>query len=344
MRDTIIDIRNKIASGAYKNEEHVRLAIVARILSQLGWNIWDPAEVNCEFNPVPHEDKTRVDIALFSKPRAPDVFIETKPLGKITNNLQEAEMQLRNYNRDNTALFSIITDGRLWRFYLPRAPGKFSEKCFKVIDLQDDDFDDVQNSFSKFLKKDEVVSGNAEREAIGYLQLSGKQRAMEDVLPQAKRAVLETPYPSLPEALKKLVSENGIEITIEEAQAFITEMANRTTPPPTQSNNYAPIYKPTISEGEHIRETDLIKYIVKALKALGGRAKKDRVEQTIYEYLKDEFDKPWYQDTVSLGIPRWQHNIAWAKEIAKRDGLIKWPNESRRGIWELTEKGYRYDM
>jgi hypothetical protein len=94
-----------------------------------------------------------VDIALFSKPRLPDVFIETKPLGRITTNLPETETQLRNYNRDNTALFSIITDGRVWRFYLSRAGGKFSEKCFKVIDLQGDDLDDIQISFSKFHHK-----------------------------------------------------------------------------------------------------------------------------------------------------------------------------------------------
>jgi predicted type IV restriction endonuclease len=347
MRDTIIDIRNKIASGAYKNEEHVRLQIVVRILSELGWKIWDPAEVNCEFNPVPHEDKTRVDIALFSKPRAPDVFIETKPLGGITKNLEEAETQLRNYNRDNTALISIITDGRIWRFYLPRTAGKFSEKCFKVIDLQDNDLDDVQNSFFKFLKKDEIISGNAEREANGYLRLSEKQRAMEDALPQAKRAVMESPYPSLPEALAKIVlSEKGLTITTGEAQKFIIEMGNRTSSAPSLGRNglrQASAYKPMISEGEHLSETDLVPYIIRALKDLGGRARKDQVEQTIYGYLGDEFNKPWYQETVSHGIPRWQHNIAWAKERAKHDGLIKSPNESRRGYWDLTEKGKRYE-
>lgn len=223
MRETLVDIRTKIALGTYRNEEHVRLAIVARILSQLGWNIWDPAEVNCEFHPVPDEDKTRVDIALFSKPRLPDIFVETKPLGRIANTLQETEIQLRNYNRDNTALFSIITDGRIWRFYLSRAGGKFSEKCFKVADLQGDDLDDIQISFSKFLQKAEVISGSAEREATAYLQLTGKQRAMEDVLPEAKKASMEPPYPRFPEALVSLLAEAGFRASVEEAEQFIKE-------------------------------------------------------------------------------------------------------------------------
>ena len=95
----------------YQNEEHVRLSLVARLLSKLGWNIWDPEEVNCEYHACSYEDSSKVDIALFSTPRKPDIFIEVKTIGKIRSDLEKTEIQLRNYNRDNTALFSIITDG-----------------------------------------------------------------------------------------------------------------------------------------------------------------------------------------------------------------------------------------
>jgi len=229
MRETLNDIIQKMKSGVYKNEEHIRLAVVARVLSQLGWNIWDPSEVNCEFNPVPHEDKTRVDIALFSMARKLDVFIEVKPLGKIRANLAESEMQLRNYNRDNTAPFSVITDGQIWRFYLSQAGGKFSEKCFKVIDLLDDDLDDIQISFSKFLHKQEISNGNAVQEATNYLRLTEKQRIMEDMLPRAKKLTLEPPYPRLPEVLVSLVAEMGIPITVGEAETFIEESKGKET-------------------------------------------------------------------------------------------------------------------
>lgn len=223
MRETLLDIRSKIASGAYKNEEHVRLGIVARILSQSGWNIWDPAEVNCEFNPVPHEDKKRVDIALFSSSRKPDVFIETKPLGRILSNLRESETQLRDYNRDNTAPFSIITDGCQWRFYLSQAAGMFSEKCFKIVDLQDDELEDIEASFGKFLQKGEIISGNAAREAKHYLQLSEKQRTLKDLLPQARKESLEPPFPRLPDALVSLAAEVDIQVSVQEAEEFIRE-------------------------------------------------------------------------------------------------------------------------
>ncbi|GAI53783.1 unnamed protein product, partial [marine sediment metagenome] len=45
--------------------------------------------------------------------------------------------------------------------------------------------------------------------------------------------------------------------------------------------------------------------------------------------------QPYYQELVSNGVPRWQHNLAWAKERAKKKGLIKPPDESGRGYWEL---------
>jgi len=52
-----------------------------------------------------------------------------------------------------------------------------------------------------------------------------------------------------------------------------------------------------------------------------------------------EFEKPYYNETVSHGVPRWKHHIAWAKERAKqRQGFIKSARESGRGIWELTDE------
>jgi hypothetical protein len=117
MRETIVDIRNKINSGVHLNEEHVRLSLVARVLLELGWSIWDPNEVNCEYTACSYEDSSKVDVALFSTPRKPDIFIEVKAIGKIRSDLEKTEIQLRDYNRDNTALFSIITDGQNWAWF-----------------------------------------------------------------------------------------------------------------------------------------------------------------------------------------------------------------------------------
>ena len=75
MKEILADIKTKLEKNEYRNEEHVRLCLVARILQALGWNIWDPNEVNAEFIVVPDEDKTRVDVVLFLEPFSPSVFI-----------------------------------------------------------------------------------------------------------------------------------------------------------------------------------------------------------------------------------------------------------------------------
>ena len=228
MNDIIKDIKNKLNNNAYTNEEHVRLSLVSRVLLSLGWNIWDPSEVNTEFIAVPQEDQTRVDVALFTNTFSPSIFIEVKAVGKLSGNLRKIERQLRDYNRNNTALFSIITDGRQWRFYYSQTGGEFSQKCFKVLDFVKDSMDDIETFLHAFLSKTEVLNGNAKHDAESYLKLSRKQRAMEDALPRARRIILESPFPSLPQALVKLTSEAGYPVTAEEASDFIQDSAEET--------------------------------------------------------------------------------------------------------------------
>ena len=75
MREILEDIVKKLTNGAYKNEEHVRLSLVSRILQELDWDLWNPNEVNSEFPVVPNEDQSRVDLALFLTPYVPSVFV-----------------------------------------------------------------------------------------------------------------------------------------------------------------------------------------------------------------------------------------------------------------------------
>ena len=221
MKSVIEDIRLKIQNNYYVNEEHIRFNLVIRLLEKLGWDIWNPKEVYAELLVAPDEDKTKVDLALFTSTYSPSVFIEIKYLGKLFEKLSIIERQLRNYNRDNTATFSVITDGRIWRLYYSQTGGEFSQKCFKQIDLVADDIEDIELHFIGFLSKEEIKNGNAEREATKYLALTQKQKAMEDSILQARRMIQEPPYPSLPECLVNLVTERGIPLTIEDAIEYI---------------------------------------------------------------------------------------------------------------------------
>jgi len=222
MENILQDIRAKLEADFYQNEEHVRLSLISRILLELGWDIWDPKKVYSEFTVAPNEDYTKVDIALFLNQFAPpSVFIEIKSVGKVDTDLNRIERQLRDYNRNNTATFTILTDGRKWRFYYSQTGGEFSRKCFKAIDLLEGDLEEIENSFLTFLSREEIESDRAKKEAQSYLQLNQKQRALEDAFPKAKKMTMEAPFPSLPEAIVKIVNSAGFYISKVEAAKFI---------------------------------------------------------------------------------------------------------------------------
>ena len=87
----------------------------------------------------------------------------------------------------------------------------------------------------------------------------------------------------------------------------------------------------------------LIPIIVLLIGGEGGKASKKYVETEMYELYRKEFSKPVYQEKVARNVPRWQHDIAWARERAKqKHGYIKPPTTWSRGLWELSEKGKAY--
>lgn len=97
-------------------------------------------------------------------------------------------------------------------------------------------------------------------------------------------------------------------------------------------------------EGKKYSQDDLIPIVILLLGTSGGRAIKNYVEKEIYDLLREEFSKDLYHEKVANAtVPRWKHDIAWARERAKqKHGYIKLAEESGRGNWELTSKGMTY--
>ena len=230
MEELLVDIKEKLLSNTYTNEEHIRLSLVCRLLLKLGWDIWNPKEVNTEFPPTRSEDNTKVDIALFVKGDIPSIFIETKALGKLAPNLSNIERQVRDYNRNNTAPFSVITDGRIWRFYFFQTAGEFHEKCFKECDLINDDLDVLEEILVLFLGKDNILGGRAESEALQYLQFTKLEKAVQDSLHQARQMMYAPPFPNLLEAVVELVSRKGFDVSETQAAKLLQRMSTSQSP------------------------------------------------------------------------------------------------------------------
>ncbi|HEX8329832.1 MAG TPA: DUF4357 domain-containing protein [Hymenobacter sp.] len=221
--EILLDVRQRLAKKEYHNEEHVRLSLVARVVQALGWNIWNPTEVYTEFKATKKEDNTRVDVALFTHDfESTAVFIECKAVGAFAADLSTVEKQLRDYNRDHTALFTVITDGRHWRLYFSFTSGEFKDKLFCKFDLLEDGLEEAAGYLETFLHRENILNHSARQKAEAYLMLGKKERAMQDVLPDAQKLVSLPPFSSLPQAMVQLLAAKTLTITPAEAQAFLT--------------------------------------------------------------------------------------------------------------------------
>ena len=93
-----------------------------------------------------------------------------------------------------------------------------------------------------------------------------------------------------------------------------------------------------------ISEMQLIEDIILFLRKKGGSAEKVMVEEAVFEKNKNDFSKPYWKAPVGGGVPRWKKNTQFARNTARKMDLVKAPEDSGRGLWELTEKGWKMEI
>ncbi|HTB84360.1 MAG TPA: winged helix-turn-helix domain-containing protein [Candidatus Sulfotelmatobacter sp.] len=93
-----------------------------------------------------------------------------------------------------------------------------------------------------------------------------------------------------------------------------------------------------------VGEPELMNRIIALLKKNGGAMAKTDVEETLFEEYKDLFQNGHYAECVGDDVPRWKKNVQFARNTARKLGLIKLPEESGRGMWQLTEKGRQWKI
>jgi hypothetical protein len=133
--------------------------------------------------------------------------------------------------------------------------------------------------------------------------------------------------------ISELAQKNGVDAA-HYCSALLSELAETdvSEAPRPEKDAEAP------KDGQ-ITEVDLMREIFAYLTHRGGVAPKVAVEQAVFEKYKNLFKNSYYTELVGGGVPRWQKNVQFARNTAKNMGLIKPPEESGRGFWELTEKG-----
>jgi hypothetical protein len=320
------------------DEAATKQAIILPLLHQLGWNTYNIDEVTPEFS----VENRRVDYSLRLN-NTNEVFIEVKKAGE---NLEGFQEQLLDYSFRQGVKLAVLTNGKTWWFYLPTKKGDWKARKFYTIDILQQEPQDVVQRFTDLLSRNNVQTGKALQHAESIYKGKQKKKLIEETIPEAWNKIITEPDSLLIDLLSETTEKIcGFKPEIDETTRFLKSYEGRFLVSPEEGPpEEAPKAKPqvrTIPEGKKISQGDLIPHIVKVLQKQGGRARKNQVEEEIYQMFKDIFEEQWYQETVSNGVPRWQHNIAWAKERAKRKGLVKRPEESGRGYWELTSSGMK---
>lgn len=161
MKSTIEDIRRMLNNGLYRDEQHIRICIVARILQALGWNIWDPSKFYTEYPVITINANTpallgngRVDVAMGKSLQTQNerlfALIEVKALGNIVNN---SRIQLQTYSVNRNQPISVLTDGEIWEFYLNTLQSNqdYTDRRFNIINLTANKIEDIISVFSHVL-------------------------------------------------------------------------------------------------------------------------------------------------------------------------------------------------
>ncbi len=323
------------------DEASTKQTIVLPILNMLGWNTFERDEVFPEYA----AENRRVDYCLRSID--PKVFIEVK---RPSEDLERHQKQLLEYAFSEGVSLAILTNGVSWSFYLPLKGGNWQNRLFYTIDIVLQDSREANSRFSDFLSKQNVVSETALKNAEAILAGKRNEEIIEETIPEAWNKIISEIDPLLVDLIAELTERLcGRKPTNDKVKTFLERYGDSFLLLPedekeeleSQSSITLPSQKKShaqpIHDDKKISQDDLIPHILNILKNHGGRAEKKQVETEIYQMFKPTFDLPWYQELVSWGVPRWKHNIAWAKERAKRRGLIKMPSDSGRGIWEIDD-------
>ena len=328
------------------SEDATKMAVVLPVLRRIGWDTENIDEVTPEFS----IESRRVDYALRLDNKC-RVFIEVKKPSEDLDNESHQE-QLLDYSFRQAVDLAVLTNGVTWCLYLPRAGTDWRSRKFYTVDIIEQQISDVASKLFELLSKNNVRSGDAFKRAEEIHKGRLKKKAIEEALPEAWNKVITEADSLLLDLLAEITERiSGYKTELPDVVKFLKRNEGRflllpsdDIPEPQDSPKRRPQAGSVSAEPSNhqkISQHALIPHIVAIVKKHGGQAAKEQAEKEIFSKFRDNFQHPWYQENVSNGVPRWQHNLAWAKEVAKKQGLIKRPSDSGRGVWALTDKALR---
>jgi len=216
------------------DEASTKQAVVLRLFSFLGWDIFNVEEVYPDYS----VNSYSVTYALRVK-NASKIFIEVKRVQEKLDNFQKP---LLNFASRENVDISILTNGVLWWFYLPKSTGNSQEKWFYSVDLLKQKEDTFVPQLIDLLSKNKVVKGQALK-AAKVLNQNKNQKIASNVIPEAWNKIISQPNMIFVELLRESTEKiSGCRVEAKLVERFLEKhldkllVTNRPTttsaPPP----------------------------------------------------------------------------------------------------------------
>ena len=198
MENQIIELIESLKSNKRVDtfdKASTKQAIVIRLLSLLGWDIFDVDEVKPD-----HALKSvQVDYSLRLK-NVDTVFIGVEKVGE---DLSYHQKELLGGAYKEGVTLSVLTNGVAWWFYLSGGEGSFDQKRFCTLELLKQPPKDVAARLVELLEKNNVSKGKSLKIAES-IQLKRQRKVIEKAMADAWSRLLNAP----PEALIKLFGDS----------------------------------------------------------------------------------------------------------------------------------------
>ena len=278
----IQDIRSGLKGTRYANEAAVSQGIILRLLSRLGWEIFDSSHVWPEYA----LGGGRVDYALCCPPSRPIILIESKDVGRAVG----AERQLFEYAFHQGIPMAVLTDGQEWSFFLPGEQGAYHERCVYKLDLIARPVGESARIFERYLNREEVASGRALENAKSDYRTVSRTRQINDALPVAWQQILRDQDELLVDLIAERVATiSGFKPEPETVADFIQKLSIPPAPAHSLHADQAGALRPAITspainvapaepqfsgfafEGQHYNEGSAIDTLMRAFEVLSAR-------------------------------------------------------------------------
>ena len=165
-------------------------AVVLRLLTAAGWNVFDLSQVM----PGYITGNSSVDLALMPPPGRPkgavppSVFIGVRPAGETIESPRMERQLLAHCAREEVSL-AALTNGLRWLLFLWSPGGGRMERRFCEIDLRGDP-EAAEADVNRYLSRDRVSNGQAARSAERALRDSNREEVERRAIIQGWRQVV----------------------------------------------------------------------------------------------------------------------------------------------------------